>query len=48
VPRFEAKGDKVSAIGDDGKTLISVPIREPVMVRDAMDEERGVPRMNVN
>ncbi len=30
------------------KTLRSVPIREPVIVRDAMDEERGVPRMNVN
>ncbi len=48
VPRFKAEGDKISAIGDDGKTLVTVPVREPVMIRKAMDEEHGVPRMNVN
>ncbi len=48
VPRFEAKGDKVSAIGDSGETLVTVPVREPVIVRTAMDEKHGVPRMNIN
>ncbi len=48
VSSFKAEGDKVSAFGDDGKTLVTVPVREPVMIRKAYDEKHGVPRMNIN
>ena len=48
IPRFKVKGAEVSAIGDKGEKLVTVPVREPVITRRAYDSKHGVPRMNVN
>ncbi|RJP23900.1 MAG: dehydrogenase [Candidatus Abyssobacteria bacterium SURF_5] len=47
VAAFKTKGNIVSALNDNGDTLVAVPVREPVAVRPAFDTQRGVPRMNV-
>jgi nitrate reductase beta subunit len=46
VPRWKRQGDTVIGLEEDGVEIVRVPLREPVHVRLAFDEGRGVPRTN--
>jgi nitrate reductase beta subunit len=48
VAKFKTSSDKVTAFGDKGEELVTVPVVEPVSKRPAFDSKHKVPRMNVN
>lgn len=48
VSQFEWEKDKISALNDKKEKLVTVPVTEPVTIRNPFDLKRSVPRMNIN
>jgi nitrate reductase beta subunit len=46
VPRWRRQGETIIGLEEDGTEIVRVPLREPVHVRLAFDEGRGIPRTN--
>lgn len=46
VPRWERKDEQVLGMDETGREIIRVPLREPVYIRKAFDEEHQVARTN--
>ncbi|MBI1950501.1 MAG: dehydrogenase [Acidobacteria bacterium] len=47
MPRWKRVGDTVMGLREDGRELVRVPVREPVWILKALDQARGVSRMNI-
>ncbi|KJR40024.1 nitrate reductase beta subunit [Candidatus Magnetoovum chiemensis] len=47
VTRFEVAEDKVIAYGTEDKEIITVPLKEPVIIRPAFDKTLNVYRQNI-
>ncbi len=46
IERFRVTGDVAIGMNEKGVELVRVPIREPMFVREAMDQARGIARLN--
>lgn len=46
VPRWRRQDDWISALDDNGRELVRVPLREPVHIRQAFDTKHQVMRSN--
>lgn len=46
VPRWKREAEWVSGLDEDGKELIRVPMKEPMIVREAFDSKHQVARVN--
>jgi nitrate reductase beta subunit len=46
VPRWRRQGDTILGLEENGTEIVRVPIREPMHVRPALDQVRGVTRTN--
>lgn len=46
VPRWRRQDDWISALDDNGRELVRVPLREPVFIRQAFDTKHQVMRSN--
>jgi nitrate reductase beta subunit len=47
VPFWSRKKDKVFGLDEAGKTIVSVPMKEPIHIREAFDKAQGVVRTNI-
>jgi nitrate reductase beta subunit len=46
MPRWKRSGDTIFGLDESGKELVRVPMREPVLIRPAIDTARNVARTN--
>ena len=46
VPRWRIAGQQVTALEEDGREIVHVPLKEPVYIREALDPQRQAVRTN--
>ncbi len=47
VPRWRRQGEEVLGLTEDGRTIVRVPLKEPVRILPAVDAKLGVSRTNI-